>query len=124
MGGNRIGRPNFHHNGRVVTVNIMGGRAKSNFNSPEEYTLARSLRHSCGHYSNAHDRSIPASVVMDVAFAILSTIRSLRRAFFRLVEIRTFRSFIQRKTVRTEERRKNQIEIRNYINANILSNRK
>ena len=116
----------------VITVNILGGSGKSQTSIPvsEEYTGTREVLQwyqAVGSIQTRTHDAIPASVVVDMAFGYpLEDKVTPAELSSRLVEIKDFlRSFLQRKTateLRNEEKIK--IEIRNYINDNILSNSK
>ena len=116
----------------VVTVNIMGSSGKNQTSIPvsEEYTGLREVLQwyqAVGTIQTRTTDSITASVVMDVAFGYTFDDKvTPAELSSRLVEIKDFlRSFIQRKTaaeLKNEEKIK--IEIRNYINDNILSKSK
>lgn len=116
----------------VVTVNIMGSTGKSQTVIPvsEEYQGVRdvlSYYQALGSIQTRTNDTIPASVLVDIALGYTFEDKiTPTELSARMVELKDFlRSFFHNKTaseLRNEDKIK--IEIRNYINDNILSKTK
>ncbi len=116
----------------VVTVNIMGGTGKTQTAIPvsEEYQGVREVLSYYQAIGAIQTRTIdqnPASVVVDIALGYTFDDKATPTELSaRIVELKDFlRSFFHGKTaaeLRNEDKIK--IEIRNYINDNILSKSK
>jgi flagellar FliL protein len=117
----------------VITVNVMGGTGKNQTAIPvsEEYIGQKDVlqwySQAIGTIQTRTSDEIPASVVVDVAIGYgFDDKIAPAELSSRIVELKDFlRSFFQKKTaaeLRNEEKIK--IEIRNYINDNILSKSK
>ncbi|ULQ59798.1 flagellar basal body protein FliL [Brucepastera parasyntrophica] len=116
----------------VITVNIISGSGKNQTSIPssEEYVGVREVLQwyqAVGTIQTRTSDPIPASVLVDIALGYTFDDKATPTELTsRLVELKDFlRSYFNRKTVnelRNEEKVK--IEIRNYINDNILSKTK
>lgn len=116
----------------VVTVNIMGGTGKTQTSIPvsEEYQGVRdvlSYYQAIGSIQTRTNENNPASVLVDIALGYTFDDKNTPTELSaRIVELKDFlRSFFHSKTaseLRNEDKIK--IEIRNYINDNILSKSK